>query len=83
MTTLGVQDPSVALSLSPGKLLNTKTKSCVDIVQLTRTVSWKQNYRSQKKKKIKVSTFRDFPRTVDFDGFILAGDTVYMLNFMA
>lgn len=53
----------------------------VDIFQLARTISQKQNYKIQKSK---VSTFRYFPRTMDFDGlclffFILAGGTVCVL----
>jgi len=64
MTILVVQNPSVALSLSQRELLSTKPKSWVDIVHLTRTISQKRNG-SQKSK---VSTFRDFPRTMDFDG---------------
>jgi hypothetical protein len=39
------------------------------------------------KPKYKVDKFRDFPRTMDFDGlgpcFYLAGGAVYMLRFTA
>jgi hypothetical protein len=47
-TILGVQNPSVAASLSQSELLNTKTTPWVDILQFTRTGSQKWNYRSQK-----------------------------------
>lgn len=60
MTALGLQDPSVALSLSQGELLSTKTVSWFDIVQLARTFSQKQKQES------KVSAFRDFPQNCGF-----------------
>jgi hypothetical protein len=48
-----------------------------DILQLTKTVSQKQNYGSQKARS---GTFKDFLITVDFDGlslvFILTGGAV-------
>lgn len=47
-TTLGIQDGSVSLSLSQDELLSTKTVFRVDVLQLTRAVSQKQSYRSQK-----------------------------------
>ena len=53
-----VQDPRVAPSISQGELLNIKTAPWVDILQLTRTVSQKLNYRSQNHK---VGPLEDFP----------------------
>ena len=64
-TALGVWDQCVVLSLSQGELLSTKTTSWVDMAQLTRIASQKQNYTEVKKAS---STFKDFPRTMDFDG---------------
>lgn len=58
-TTLGIPDASVALSLSPDELLRTKTVFWVDILQLARTVSQKQNYRSQNARLVHVETFLD------------------------
>lgn len=42
-TTLGVQDLSTVLSLFQGEILSTKTTSLVDMTQLERIVSQKQN----------------------------------------
>lgn len=47
VTILGVWDRRVALSLSQGEILSTKTMFWLDIVQLTRTVSQKWNYKTQ------------------------------------
>lgn len=63
-------------SLSQGKHI---TMSGVDTLQLTRTVSQKQNYGTQKSR---VSTFRDFPGTVDFV-LILASGAAHVLSFKA
>jgi hypothetical protein len=52
VTTVDVRDSSVALRLSQGELLSAKPMFWVDILQSTRTVSWKQ--------KSKVSPFRTF-----------------------
>lgn len=65
VTTLGVWDLGVALSLSQSELLSTNTMFGVDILQLPRTVSQKQNYRNPKSK---VSTFRDVSRTTGLGG---------------
>lgn len=59
-TTLGVQDPSVALSHFQGEVLNTKTISWVGILKLTRTVSHKHNYRSQKARVIHFEISRKY-----------------------
>lgn len=48
MTTLDVQEPRVALSLSLDEILRTKTTFWVNVLPLTRMVSQKQNYRSRK-----------------------------------
>jgi hypothetical protein len=39
VTTLDVQDPGVAISLSQGELLNPKAMSKVDILQLTKQLA--------------------------------------------
>jgi hypothetical protein len=46
-TTMDVQDPSVTPSLFQDDLLSTKTMFCVDILQLTRTISQKQKPKSE------------------------------------
>lgn len=76
-TTLGVWDssvdPSVVLSLLQGELLSKQNKnpvhtSKVDILQLARTGSQKQNHRSPKARLVFLETF---PRTMGFDGLSL------------
>lgn len=57
----GVQGLSAVLSLSRDGHLSTKIKSWVGTPQSARTVSQKQNYRSQSK----VNAFRVFPRTTN------------------
>lgn len=49
-TIVGIQEPSIALSLSHGEFLSTEIISWVDMFQLTRTFSQKQNYRGGKAK---------------------------------
>lgn len=61
-------------SLSQGK-----HKTMSGVLQLTRTVSQKQNYGTQKSR---VGTFRDFPGTVDFV-LILASGAAHVLSFKA
>lgn len=65
MTILAYSNSVQSQGLSQHELLNAKNISWVDIPQLASTFSQKQNDRSHKSK---VITFRDFPRTVDFDG---------------
>lgn len=65
MTILACSNSVQSQGLSQHELLNAKNISWVNIPQLASTFSQKQNYRSHKSK---VITFRDFPRTVDFDG---------------
>lgn len=47
--TLGVWDPSVALSLSQDELLNTETEFWVDMLQFTRAITQMQNYTEAEK----------------------------------
>ena len=67
----------LSLSLSRGGLLSTKVTPWVDTPHL------------EEQLKNKVSTFGDFPRTVDFDGlgflfsFFLAGGAANMLGSKA
>ena len=63
VTILDVPDPSVALSLCQGELLNTKIMTWVDIFQLTN-----MSARTElQKPKGEASTFRDVLRTTDSD----------------
>lgn len=57
VTTLVVWDPRVFLVLSRGELLSTKAIFWVDVFQLTRIVSQKQGYRSQKARLVDLETF--------------------------
>ena len=74
---MGVQDPSVAPSLPQGGLLSTKPVVWVDKLQLTRTVSQKQNYRSQKARLVPLEPFPELWTLMnEVFVFILAGVTV-------
>ena len=57
VATLGVQDPSVAPSLSQGKPLSTKPMFWSVILQLIGTVRQKQNYREQKTRLVHLDIF--------------------------
>ena len=60
-----------------GDCLRTKTISWVDILQLTRTVSQKQNYRSQKARLVPLEPFPELWTLMnEVFVFILAGVTV-------
>jgi hypothetical protein len=65
VTTLGAWDSSVALIFSQDEILSTKPKQnnikhvWVDILQLTRTVSQNQTYRSQKVMLLDLETFSE------------------------
>lgn len=74
VTILGVHDSIIVPNLSQGQLLSTKTILQVDTLQLTKTVSQKQSYRSQKSK---LSTFRDFSRTMGLGGLDLCFSFVW------
>jgi hypothetical protein len=71
------------MSLSQGELLSTKNHVLSDTLQLTRTVSQKQNYRSLK---ARLAHMRFSQQYKDFDRLgllVLAGDAVHVLSFTA